>query len=67
MFRSVDPVMIVREFLANLGMSAGTVSWLSTLILVLAVLLIAWLSKIFTRVIIIQVFDGDCKANEIGL
>lgn len=56
MFRSVDPVMIVREFLANLGMSAVTVSWVSTLILVLAVLLLAWLSKVFTRVIIIKVF-----------
>jgi len=48
--------MIVREFLANLGMSAVTVSWVSTLILVLAVLLLAWLSKVFTRVIIIKVF-----------
>ncbi|MRR19516.1 mechanosensitive ion channel family protein [bacterium] len=57
MFRSVDPVMLVREFLAGLGMSAGTVSWVSTLILVLAVLLLAWLSKVFTRVIIIQVFN----------
>jgi miniconductance mechanosensitive channel len=56
MFRSVDPVMIVREFLANLGMSAGTVSWVSTVILVLAVLLVAILSNVFTRVIIIQVF-----------
>lgn len=56
MFRSVDPVMIVREFLANLGMSAETVSWVSTLILVLAVLLVAWLSKFFTRVIVVKVF-----------
>lgn len=56
MFRSVDPVMIVREFLANLGMSAGTVSWVSTAILVLAVLLLAWLSKFLSRVIILQVF-----------
>lgn len=48
--------MIVREFLANLGMSAETVSWVSTLILVLAVLLVAWLSKFFTRVIVVKVF-----------
>jgi len=48
--------MIIREFLANLGMSAATVSWVSTVILVLAVLLVAWLSNFFTRVIIIKVF-----------
>ncbi|MFN2314644.1 MAG: mechanosensitive ion channel family protein [Bacteroidales bacterium] len=56
MFRSVDPVMIVREFLANLGLSAGTVSWVSTLVLVLSVLLLAWLSKFLARVIILRVF-----------
>ncbi|MFZ2286046.1 MAG: mechanosensitive ion channel family protein [Bacteroidales bacterium] len=61
MFRSVDPVMTVREFLASLGMSAGTVLWVSTLILVLAVLLVAWLSNLFTRVIIIQVFTSIVK------
>jgi miniconductance mechanosensitive channel len=56
MFHTVDPVIIVREFLARLGFSAGTVSWLSALMLVLAVLLIAWLSKILTRVLFIRVF-----------
>jgi miniconductance mechanosensitive channel len=64
MFRSVDPVMIVREFLANLGMSAGTVSLVSTVILVLAVLLVAWLSKFFTRVIIIQVFTAIVRRTK---
>ncbi len=64
MFRSVDPVMIVREFLANLGMSAGTVSWVSTLILVVAVLFIAWLSNIFTRVIVIQVFAAIVRRTK---
>jgi miniconductance mechanosensitive channel len=64
MFRSVDPVMTVREFLANLGMSAGTVSWVSTLILVLAVLLLAWLSNIFTRVIVIQVFAAIVRRTK---
>lgn len=56
--------MIVREFLANLGMSAGTVSWVSTVILVLAVLLLAWLSKFFTRVIIFQVFAFTVKRTK---
>jgi len=64
MFRSVDPVMIVREFLANLGMSAGTVSLVSTIILVLAVLLVAWLSKFFARVIIFQVFAFTVKRTK---
>ena len=56
--------MIVREFLANLGMSAGTVSWVSTLILVIAVLFIAWLSNIFTRVIVIQVFTAIVRRTK---
>lgn len=56
--------MIVREFLANLGMSAGTVSWLSTVILVLAVLLVAWLSNVFTRVIIIKLFTLFVKRTK---
>lgn len=61
MFRSVDPVMLVREFLANLGMSAGTVSLVSTGMLVLAVLLVAWFSNVFTRVVVIQVFTAIVK------
>lgn len=56
--------MIVREFLANLGMSAGTVSWLSTVILVLGVLLVAWLSNVFTRVIIIKLFTLFVKRTK---
>ena len=64
MFRSFDPVMTVREFLANLGMSAGTVSLLSTVILVLSVLLIAWLSNLFSRVIIIQVFTSIVRRTK---
>lgn len=64
MFRSVDPVMIVREFLANLGMSAGTVSWVSTVILVLSVLLLAWLSKFLTRVIIVRLFSLTVKRTK---
>jgi len=56
MFRSVDPVMIVREFLASLGMSAGSVSLLSMVILVLGVLIMAWLSYLFSKVIILKFF-----------
>ena len=56
--------MIVREFLANLGMSAGTVSLVSTVILVLAVLLVAWLSKFFTRVIIMQAFTAIVRRTK---
>jgi len=53
--------MTVREFLTNLGLSAGTVSWVSTLLLVLAVFLIAWLSMVFTRVVIVKVFSVIVK------
>lgn len=56
MFRSFDPVMAVREFLASLGMPASAVSWMSSVILVAAVGLIAWLSYNFTRVILVRIF-----------
>jgi miniconductance mechanosensitive channel len=56
MFRSFDPVMTVREFLANLGMPASAVSWLGTLILVAATGILAWLSYNFTKVILVRVF-----------
>ncbi len=63
MFRSLDPVMTVREFLASLGMSAPAVSWVSTVILVLAVILLAWLSKIFTRLILERFFTVLVKRS----
>ncbi len=56
MFHSFDPVMTVRELLASLGLPASAVSLLSTVILVAAVGLIAWLSYIFTREILVRVF-----------
>ncbi|MRR21752.1 mechanosensitive ion channel [bacterium] len=56
MFHSFDPVMTVRELLAGLGLPAPAVSWLSTVILVAVVGLIAWLSYIFTREILVRVF-----------
>lgn len=61
MFRQFDPVMTVRELLTNIGLSPGTVSWVSTLLLVLAVFVIAWLSMIFTRVVIVKVFTVIVK------
>jgi miniconductance mechanosensitive channel len=61
MFRQFDPVMSLREFLTNLGLSTGTVSWISTLLLVLAVAIIAWLSMIFTRTIVVRVFAAIVK------
>jgi miniconductance mechanosensitive channel len=64
MFHTVDPDLFVREFLASLGLSAGTISWLSTLIMVLAVFIVAWLSQIFARVIIIQVVTLVVKRSK---
>ena len=61
MFRQFDPVMAVRELLTNLGLPAGTVSWVSTLLRVLAVAAVAWFSMIFTRVIIVRVFSAIVK------
>ncbi len=64
MFDRVDPGLIVTELLADLGLSAGAVSWLSTLVMVLSVVLIAWLSQIFARVIIMQVVTHVVKRSK---
>lgn len=56
MFHSFDPVMTIRELLAYLRLPAGTISWLSTFILVVAVGLLAWLSFNFTRIILVRIF-----------
>ncbi len=67
MFDRVDPGLFVREFLEDLGLSAGSVSWLSTLIMVLAVFIVAWLSQIFARVIIMQVVTRVVKRSKSDL
>jgi len=64
MFDRVDPGLFVREFLEDLGLSAGSVSWLSTLVMVLSVVIIAWLSQIFARVIIMQVVTRVVKRSK---
>ena len=64
MFHSVDPTIQVREFLAGLGLSAGTVSWLSTLIIVLAVGIVAWLSNIFAKFIIMRIVTMVVKRSK---
>jgi miniconductance mechanosensitive channel len=56
MFHSFDPVITVKEFLANLGMPASAVSLLSTVLLVAAVGLLALVSYHFTRVIVVRIF-----------
>jgi miniconductance mechanosensitive channel len=64
MFDRVDPGLFVRELLANMGLSAGTVSWLSTFVMVLLVVIIAWLSQIFARVVIMQVVTRVVKRSK---
>ncbi len=56
--------MPVREFLAGLGLSVGTVSWLSTLIMVLAVGIVAWISKIFAKFIIMRIVTMVVKRSK---
>ncbi|NLD62452.1 MAG: mechanosensitive ion channel family protein [Bacteroidales bacterium] len=63
MFHSFDPVIAVREFLANLGIPPGAVSWLSTVILVAGVVLLAWLSFVVTRRILISIFSRIVKRS----
>jgi len=55
MFHDVDPTLFVRELLADLGLSAGIVSWLSTVAMIFIVGLIAWLSKIIAQAVLIRV------------
>lgn len=64
MFERVDPGLFVRELLEGLGLSAGTVSWLSTLVMVLSVVIIAWISQIFSKVIIMQVVTRVVKRSK---
>ncbi len=64
MFERVDPGLFVRELLEGLGLSAGTVSWLSTLVMVLSVVIIAWISQIFSKVIIMQVVIRVVKRSK---
>lgn len=64
MFERVDPGLFVRELLEGLGLSAGTVSWLSTLVMVLSVVIVAWLSQIFSKVIIMQVVTRVVKRSK---
>ena len=64
MFDRVDPGLFVRELLANMGLSAGTVSWLSTFLMVLLVVIIAWLSQIFARAVIMQVVTRVVKRSK---
>ena len=54
MFHDVDPTVLVREILADLGFSAGMVSWFSTLVMIFIVGLIAWLAKVITQAVVIK-------------
>ncbi len=56
MFGVDNPVDAVRRFLESLGLHSGALSWLSTVILVMAVGLLAVLSYGLIRFIIIRVF-----------
>src|SRR5665647_2413712 len=64
MLHTVDPNMLVREFLASLGLSTGTISWLSTLILVLVVCIVGWLSKIFAKYIFMKMVATVVKRSK---
>ncbi len=63
MFRSFDPVMAVRELLASLGLQASAVSWLSTVILVVGVGILAWIAYNLTRVAFTRVFTVIVKRS----
>ena len=64
MFHDVDPTLLVRELLADLGLSAGIVSWLSTVAMVFIVGLIAWLATIISKTIILRIVTHWVKSSK---
>jgi miniconductance mechanosensitive channel len=55
MFESFEPGQILKEFLADTGMSARLVTWLTAVIMIILVAVTAWLSKVISRAIIVKV------------
>jgi miniconductance mechanosensitive channel len=64
MFNRFDPGLFVRELLTGWGLPADAASWLGTLMMVLSVVIIAWISQIFAKVIIMQVVTRVVKRSK---
>lgn len=64
MFRSLDPAIRIREILADLGMSAGTIRWLSTLIMAILVAFTAWLAFLIARAIILRIVTAWVRRSK---
>lgn len=64
MFRSLDPAIRIREILAELGMSAGTIRWLSTLIMAILVAFTAWLAFLIARAIILRIVTAWVRRSK---
>lgn len=64
MFKSVDPTLHIKDILAGLGFSADTISWLSTLIMVFLVGLVAWIAFIIARAIILRIVTVWVKRSK---
>ncbi len=64
MFNSFNPEILLRDFLSGLGLPEMIVSWLSTLIMVASVLLLAWLAYLFTKIVILSLFTRIVKRSK---
>ncbi len=64
MFHTVDPAIIIKNLLADLGLQAATISWLSTVIMVFIVGILAWLADIFVKAITLKVVTVWVKRSK---
>lgn len=64
MIEIFDPVVFVRELLADLGVSANVISWLSTVMMVTIVGLLAWLADIIVKAIVLKIVTVWVKRSK---
>jgi miniconductance mechanosensitive channel len=64
MFQTVDPSFYIKDILADLGLSATIISWLSTVIMVVIVCILAWLADIITKAIVLKIVTVWVKRSK---
>ena len=64
MFQTVDPSYFIKDILADLGLPATIISWLSTVIMVVIVGLLAWLADIIVKAIVLKVVTVWVKRSK---
>jgi miniconductance mechanosensitive channel len=64
MLTLIDPSLVIKDILANLGLPATMISWLSTVIMVFIVGILAWLADIISKAIILKVVTVWVKRSK---